>query len=205
MHTTRKKGYEPIVERQRLGPNHGEEPFSFMQIITFICVFILVYGLILFAPRVFITHINKTNWAILISLRNIFSICFGFVFLVGCFKASFEKKELSLRLFMFVIGGGTLLLGLNGMRDLRSGPKTYAGYCEVERRINRYGPSYHLRISGFDLASSRLVVDTLKSIDPAQSYRHETDGIWRCNSMVKISYLPYNKVAIKVEKVGFDK
>jgi ABC-type lipoprotein release transport system permease subunit len=60
MNTTRKKGYEPIVERHRLGPNHGEEPFSIMQIITAICVGILVFGVILFVSRGFINHINKT-------------------------------------------------------------------------------------------------------------------------------------------------
>ena len=193
------------MERHRLGPNHGEEPFSIMQIITAICVGILVFGVILFVSRGFINHINKTNWAILISLHDMLSVCFGFSFLVGCFKSSFEKKELFLRLFMFVIGGVSLLLGLNGMRDLWSGPKSYSGYCKVSVKSGRYRSSYHLLLSGFDLDTSRLVVDTLKSNDPAHGYSHETYGTWRCNSMVKISYLPYNKVAIKMEKVGFDK
>ena len=198
-----------MVERHRLGPHHGLEPYSLIQIITAVCVgilgCILVCILCLFVLRGFINHINKTNWPILISLRNIFFVCSSFVFLAGCFKASFEKKELSLILFMFVLGGFLLFDGLNGMRDLWSGPKSYAGYCEVSRRTDRLGPSYRLLISGFDLETSRSVVDALKSKDPAQGDSHETNGTWQCNSMVKISYLPYNKVAIKVEKVGIDK
>ena len=205
MNTTRKKGYEPMVERHRLGPNHGIEPFSFIQIITAICVIIFFFVLVLFVLRGFINHINMTNWAILIFLHDILFVFFGFVFLVGCFTSSFEKKEFFLRLFMSVLGGVSLLLGLNGMRDLWSGPQSYSGYCEVSRRIDRFGPYYRLLISGFDLETSRLVVYALKRNDPAQGYRNETDGTWECNSMVKISYLPYNKVAIKVEKVELDK
>jgi len=125
--------------------------------------------------------------------------------LVFGFKENFEKEEGFSRLPMCVAAGAILLLGLNEMRDLWSGPKSYAGYCEVSRRTDRLGPSYRLLISGFDLETSRSVVDALKSKDPAQGDSHETNGTWQCNSMVKISYLPYNKVAIKVEKVGLDK
>jgi hypothetical protein len=168
MNTTRKKGYEPIVERHRLGPNHGEEPFSLIQIIILICIGILFCILPLYVSRGFINHINKTNWAILISLHDILPVCCGFLFLVGCFKASFEKEESFSRLSMFVFGGVLLLLGLNEMRDLWSGPQSYSGYCEVSRRIDRFGPSYRLLISGFDLETSRSVVYALKSNDPAQ-------------------------------------